>query len=164
MTIQKTSKTLTTEQRREKGNDRFTLIVVALAFVGAILAVLAIGMRGRAFDPKPARLTLTAAGCEYVQLQAGIIGKPVGTNGGCEADVDYVSYRFGSGGYVYYGFENTKFLEVSGGQVVGVIRLPDDPDRPWTYEQKKATWLMAASVAFMLAVAFGMSISTRKSK
>lgn len=163
MVAKKTSAPLSNAQRK-KGNDRFTLVIVALAFMGTFLTILVMGMRDRAFAPKPTQLTLTAAGCEYLQAQAAIVGKPVGKNGGCEADVDYVSYRLGSGGHVYFGFEDTKSLEISGGQVVGVIRLPDQPDRKWTYEQKKTTWLLAASLAFMLALPFWMLIVTRKSK
>lgn len=163
MAMQKASKTLMAEQRK-KSNDNITIAVVVLTFVGAIMMVLAMGMNERAFNPKPNRVTLTAAGCEYVQAQAGIVGKPVGKTGGCEVDVDYVSYKLGSGGYIYFGFEDTQYLEVSGGQVVGVIGLPEDPDRKWTYEQKKASWLTAASLIFMLAVMVGMAWSTRTRK
>lgn len=141
------------------------LMAVFVAAVGSfILTMAAIKAHDDAFNPKLTRLTLTSDGCEYLQAQVGIVGKPVGKSGGCQVDVDFVSFKIGSGGSVYFGIEDKESLEVSGGQVVGMIKLPEDPDKKWTFEQKRATWLLVAAFALMAAVPFGMYWSNREPK
>jgi len=147
----------------EKSDSHLVAVVVAV-LVSFMLTMLAIKAQDEAFGPKLTRLTLTSDGCEYLQAQVGIAGKPFGRSGGCQVDVDFVSYKIGSGGSVYFGIEDKESLEVSGGQIVGVIKLPEDPNKRWTFQQKRATWLLVAAFVLMAAVPFFMYWSTRDSK
>lgn len=147
----------------EKSDSHLVAVVVAV-LVSFMLTMLAIKAQDEAFGPKLTRLTLTSDGCEYLQAQVGIAGKPFGRSGGCQVDVDFVSYKIGSGGSVYFGIEDKESLEVSGGQIVGVIKLPEDPNKRWTFQQKRATWLLVAAFVLMAAVPFFMYWSTKDSK
>ena len=108
------------------------------------------GQNRIAFDPKLIRVTLTAAGCEYVQQQTGLIAKFIGKNGSCEMDVDFKQYRQSIGGDIFFGYEDSKTLQISESQVVGIMSLPEPANKSWTHEQRLAVWRFALAMLFML--------------
>lgn len=127
------------------------LLAIALTFLGGILTLLATGQNERAFAPTLTRITLTTAGCEYVQRQTGLPAKPVGNIGSCEVDADFTQYRLSSGGSIFYGNEDGESLEISESQVLGTIKLPDIPNKPWTHQQKISVLELVLSYLFWLS-------------
>lgn len=120
------------------------------------------GQNERAFSPARSRITLTPAGCEYVARQTWLPEKEVCKNGSCEIDTDFTQFRLSSVGYVFYGDEDSQSLQISEGQVVGTVRLPDIQNKPWTHEQKVSTWCLALAIVFMLSNLIFIIYSVKK--
>jgi len=77
--------------------------------------------------------------------------KPVGNIGSCEVDADFTQYRLSSGGSIFYGNEDSESMEISESQVLGTIKLPDIPNKPWTHQQKITVFELVLSYLFWLS-------------
>ncbi|MCX7193917.1 MAG: hypothetical protein NTY60_09910 [Proteobacteria bacterium] len=127
------------------------LLSMAATFLGTLLIIWATGQNERAFRPTLTKITLTTAGCEYVQRQTGLPEKTVGKIGSCEVEADFTQYSLSSGGTIFYGNEDSESLEISESQVVGTVKMPKIPNKPWTHNQKVSVWQLAFSYIFMLS-------------
>ena len=137
------------------------LVIASFAF-SIVLAFWALGQNQSVFEPELTRITLTAAGCEYVQRQTSLTAKPVGKNGSCEMDADFTQYQIGSGGNIFYGNEDSQSLQISESQVVGTMQLPEAKNKPWTHEQKISVWQLSLAMMFMLANAVFIIVQLNK--
>ncbi len=140
------------------------LLAIALALFGGIWTLRASSQNDRAFDTTLTRITLTTAGCEYVQRQTGLPAKPVGNIGSCEVDADFTQYRLSSGGSIFYGNEDGESLEISESQVLGTIKLPDIPNKPWTHQQKISVLELVLSYLFWLSNFIFIIVRLKKPK
>ena len=118
--------------------------------ISAALTLWAMNQGAKSLDHTLTRITLTTAGCEYVQRQTGLTGKSIGKNGLCEMDAEFTQYQTSPESDIYYGHENSQSLHIAESQVVGAISLPEDPNKHWSHEQKVAIWRVALAVIFML--------------
>ena len=133
-----------------KDQDWKVLLVFVSLICSIALTFWAEGQNRIAFDPKLIRVTLTAAGCEYVQSQTGLSAKFMGKNGSCEMDVDFKQYRQSIGGDIFFGYEDSKTLQISESQVVGIMSLPENSNKSWSHEQRVAVWRFALAILLML--------------
>lgn len=140
------------------------LLSMAATFLGTLLIIWATGQNERAFNPTLTKITLTTAGCEYVQRQTGLPEKPVGKIGSCEVDANFTQYRLSSGGTIFYGNDDSESLDISESQVVGTIKLPEIPNKPWTHNQKMSVWQLALSYIFTLSNFIFIVVQLNKTK
>jgi hypothetical protein len=122
---------------------------ISLLLSGA-LTLWAMNQGAKSLDHTLPRVTLTAAGCEYVQRQTGLTGKSISQNGLCEMDGEFTQYQTSADSNIFNGYENSQSLHIAESQVVGAISLPEDPNKHWSHEQKVAGWRVALAVIFML--------------
>jgi hypothetical protein len=146
-----------------KKNEDWKVFLVIASFIFSIaFAFWAEGQNERAFEPKLTRITLAAAGCEYVQRQTWLIAKSIGKNGSCEMDADFTQYHRGSGGNIFYGHEDSQSLQISESQVVGIMSLPEVPNKSWTHEQTISVWRLSLAMIFLLSNFIFITIQLNK--
>jgi hypothetical protein len=115
-------------------------------FLSLILLVMATGYSKRTETAPLVDLTITQAACEYIS-QSGIATAV--SNGICTIKVRFRGSFLGNGGHIEMA--GLKPLMISGGQIVGVVRLNEDSDEPWSSEHQLAVIYVAASY-FLLAL------------
>ena len=132
-------------------------------FASMMMAFWSTGYAVRTETPPLVKLALSQAGCEYV-FRSGITADF--KNGICMITVRYRAFLFSDGGHIEMpGFRQ---LEISGGQVVGVVKLDDGRDEPWTAEHKRAVVYLIGTfllmVVFLWVLSLGAQYGKRKLK
>ena len=140
-------------------SDTKILIVFFGVIANVALAFWSAGYSSRTETPPLLKLTLTQAGCEYV-ARAGIQAEV--KNGICTVSVRFRKIGFGDGGRIERAGAAT--IEISSGQVVGLTKLDDGNDEPWSPEHQKAIAWVVFSMLLMLAWVFLARSATSKGK
>ncbi len=79
----------------KKNEDWKNFLVIASFTFSIGFAFWAEGQNQSVFEPALTRVTLTVAGCEYIQRQTGLAARPIGKNGSCEMDsYENITYEF----------------------------------------------------------------------
>jgi hypothetical protein len=125
-------------------DDRLLLVGLVGAFVGVMWTFHALGQFERSATPPLVVLILTGPACQYV-AHAGV--HPEEANGICRIRVRYRKNILNDGGSVHLATGGT--LEISSGQVVGIVQLDDGSQQPWTSEHREAAWLLAAAISLL---------------
>ena len=149
-----------TRQAKSKAehDDTWLMVGVFGIFLSIVMSFWALGYYKRTATPPLMALTINQAGCEYV-ASAGVATEK--RDSICQIKVRYRKELFGDGGRIQRDLGGN--LQLSAGQVVGLIQLDDGSDEPWTVEHKWAAALMGASLAGMFFFLWVMTRSTKRS-
>ena len=127
-------------------------------FLCLVMSFWALGYYERTATPPLMVLTINQAGCEYVTAN-GMTAERHGSI--CQIKVRYRKELFSDGGRIQR--DRGGDLQLSAGQVVGMTKLDDGSDEPWTDEHKWAAALLGASLAGMFFFLWVMTRSTKRS-
>lgn len=145
-----------------KMQDSKVFLVFGSSMFSICFLFWATGQHHQDFAQSQSRITLTAAGCEYVARHTDLPVRTVGNNGACEVDTDFTQSNFGGGGNIFYGDEDSKLLQISDSQLIGTIRLPDIQNRTWTKNQQVSVWLLVLAIAIILSNLFFILYQLKK--
>lgn len=140
-------------------NDTKLAIGLIGFFASLTLLFWSFGYFARTSSAPLVTLSLNQTGCEYLS-RSGITTEV--KNGICMITVRYRAYRLTEGGYLER--PGLQPLAISCGQVVGVVKLDDGSDEPWTAEHKTAAICLAVAMLLMAVFLWLTSLGAKQGK
>lgn len=143
-----------------KRGDQLSMLLMVTVLLAVILTLVAFANYEGQFSAKQSRLTLVAAGCEYLQRNANPIPQIKNNTGGCDIDVHFIPNLIGSGGRVLYGEEDALSFSIADAVVVGSI-LIREPIQPWSRKQVMSVFWLLVAFVFLIVMVFVLSASIK---
>lgn len=137
-------------------NARTLAIGVLGVLVCLLLAFPALVDFEQTATPPLVALTINQAGCEYVAAAGVATEKHTST---CQIKVRYRKDMWNDGGAIQ--LDKGQTLQISAGLVVGMVRLDDGSNEPWTDEHRRAAALIGVAFALIIFFMWVLSRSTR---